>query len=233
VYGTKREVKELDKKLTVNIKQGTLGKLNPLCESLAESKKNIRNIEEIVNILTMELGVDFKVTPVVIDLAKTDDSSEGRIMGLTVALTQFATEAIIQKGLYTDIPEKELATKLKVITQRWSEDIVTKIRTLPELRRKKLLSDRKCRLKNYITKCPVCGATGNDIAKDFDKLSAKCKKCGWTRTFDGSGKRTVPRKKKEKAKSATKGKTKSVKKDATKEPTTDPTKESIKNDRVK
>jgi len=207
VYGTQREVRELDKKLTVNIKQGILGKLNPLCESLVESKKNVRNIEEIVNILTTELGVQYEVTPEVLNIARSENTPEIRIQSLAMALTQLATEAIIKNGLYKDIPEKELAGKLKVITQRWSEDIVTKIRTLPELRRKKLLSDRKCRHKNYITNCPVCGATGNDIAKDFDKLSAKCKKCGWTRTFDGSGKRTIPRKKKaEKAKQKVKPK---------------------------
>jgi len=92
-----------------------------------------------------------------------------------------------------------ITKKLKTITTRWAEDVVTKIRALPELRRKKLLSDRKCRLKNYITKCPVCGAPESSIHKDFKSLTAKCAKCRWIKTFDGSGKRTVPTKaKKEK-----------------------------------
>jgi len=108
----------------------------------------------------------YEVTPEVLNIARSENTPEIRLKSLTMALTQLATEAIIENGLYKDIPEKELSGKLKAITQRWSEDIITKIRTLPELRRKKLLSDRKCRLKNYITKCPVCGATEEHISKD-------------------------------------------------------------------
>lgn len=148
---------------------------------------------------------------------------------MTEALIGLAAEAIVKNSLYTDVPEKEFAKQLKVITARWAEDIVTKIRTLPELRRKKLLSDRKCRLKNYITKCPVCGAPESSIHKDFKSLTAKCAKCGWTRTFDGSGKRTVP--KKAKPKKENKRKTKETKKDVAKGPTTDATKELIKANR--
>ena len=104
---------------------------------------------------------------------------------------------------------------------------------------KSLIQSWRCLNCNYVHSgteppevCPVCGATEDNIMKDFEKLSAECKKCGWKRVFDGSGKRTVPRKKKEKkakTKSGTKGKTKSVKKDAAKGPTMDATKEYIKN----
>ena len=205
----------MNKKLTVNLPQGTLGKLHPKYELLMKNKRNIGHIQSIVDILGEELGVKLQVPPEVLDMAKTEDSPEMRMQGLTEALIDLATEVIVKNSLYTDIPEKEFAKQLKVITARWAEDIVTKIRTLPELRRKKLLSDRKCRLKNYITKCPVCGAPESSIHKDYKSLTAKCAKCGWTRTFDGSGKRTVPKKKKAKKikpKAEPKAKTEKVKK---------------------
>ena len=196
---TQREVKKLNKKLTVNLSQGTLGKLHPKYELLVKNKRNAGHIQSIINVLAEELEVKYEVTSSIMHLARSEDSPEKRIQSLTEALIGLATEATVKKSLYTDIPEKEFAKKLKIITARWVEDIVTKIRTLPELRRKKLLSDRKCRLKNYITKCPVCGAPESSIHKDFKSLTAKCAKCGWTRTFDGSGRRTVPKKaKKEK-----------------------------------
>ena len=184
----------MNKKLTINLSQGTLGKLHPPYELLVKNKRNVGHIQSIVNVLAEELEVEYEVASSVMHLARSEDSPEMRIQGLTEALIGLAGEAIVKKSLYTDIPEKEFAKKLKTITARWAEDIVTKIRTLPELRRKKLLSDRKCRLKNYITKCPVCGAPDSSVHKDFKSLTAKCTKCGWTRTFDGSGKRTVPKK---------------------------------------
>lgn len=203
----------MNKKLTVNLSQGTLGKLHPKYELLMKSKRNVGHIQSIVDILGEELGVKLQVPPEVLDMTKTEDSPEMRMQALTEALINLATEVIVKNSLYTDIPENEFAKQLKVITARWAEDIVTKIRTLPELRRKKLLSDRKCRLKNYITKCPVCGAPESSIHKDFKSLTAKCAKCGWTRTFDGSGKRTVPKKaKKVKPKAEPKAKTEKAKK---------------------
>jgi len=187
---------QLNKKLTVNLPQGTLGKLHPKYELLMKSKRNVGHIQSIVDVLSEELEVKYEVASSVMHLARSEDSPEMRMQALTEALINLATEVIVKNNLYTDIPEKEFTKQLKVITARWAEDIVTKIRTLPELRRKKLLSDRKCRLKNYITKCPVCGAPESSIHKDFKSLTAKCAKCGWIRTFDGSGRRTVPKKKK-------------------------------------
>ena len=184
----------MNKKLTVNLPQGTLGKLHPKYELLMKSKRNVGHIQSIIDILGEELGVKLQVPSEVLDMAKTEDSPKMRMQGLTEALIGLAAEAIVKNNLHTDISEKEFTKQLKVITARWAEDVITKIRTLPELRRKKLLSDRKCRLKNYITKCPVCGASESSIHKDFKSLTAKCAKCGWTRTFDGSGKRTVPKK---------------------------------------
>jgi len=221
----------LDKKLTVNIAQGTLGKLYPPYELVVKHKGNTKHIQTIVNILSKELEVgQLQVTPSILERARSEDDPKMRIEGLTAALIQLATESVIKNHLYGDIPPKELPAKLKVITQRWSEDVIQKIRELPELRRKKLLSDRKCRLKNYVTKCPVCGATGSDLTKDFQKLSVKCKKCGWTRTFDGSGKRTVPRKKKEK-KVKPKAEPMRARGKKTEKPTTDLIKEEIKANR--
>lgn len=216
----------MNKKLTINLSQGTLGKLHPRYELLVKNKRNVGHIQSIVNILAEELEVRYEVASSVMHLARSKDSPEMRIQGLTEALIGLASEAIVKNSLHTDIPEKEFAKKLKIVTTRWAEDIVTKIRTLPELRRKKLLSDRKCRLKNYIKVCPVCDATEDNIIKDYTRLSAECKKCGWKRVFDGSGKRTVPKKTKPKTKS--KKKTKKTGKNAGKEPTTDATKENIR-----
>jgi len=216
----------MEKKLTVNIAQGTLGKLYPPYELLVKHKRNTGHIQTIVNILCKELEVgQLPVTPSILEKARSEDDPKMRIESLTMALIQLATESVIKNHLYSDIPTKELPEKLKVITQRWSEDVIDKIRTLPELRRKKLLSDRKCRLKNYITKCPACGATGSGLTKDFQKVSVKCKKCGWTRIFDGSGKRTAPKKEK---KVKPKAKSKRAKEKKPEGPTTDATKEEIK-----
>lgn len=200
-----KEVRKLNKKLTANLPQGTLGKLHPPYQLLVKSKKNVRHIQTIIDILGDKLGVKLQVPPEIMDTAKAEDSPDTRIASLTKALLALATEAVIKNNLYKDIPKKELTAQLRVITSRWAEDVIEKIRTLPELRRKKLLSDRKCRLKNYITKCPVCGAPESSIQKDYQSLTAKCTKCGWTRTFDGSGKRTIPKKpKKEKKTKKTK-----------------------------
>jgi hypothetical protein len=204
---TQKEVIELNKKLTVNLTQGTLGKLNPPYELLVKNKRNIGHIQTVVDILSRELGVEYKVIPDILDVARSEDTPETRVKALTMALISLATQAAVKNNLHSDISEKELMVKMKVVTKRWAEDVIEKVRTLPELRMKKLLSDRKCRLKNYITKCPVCGAPESSIHKDFKSLTAKCAKCGWSRTFDGSGKRTVPRKKEAKPKAKAKRKT--------------------------
>lgn len=218
----------MNKKLTVGLTQGTLGKLHPPYELLVKHKSHVGHIQTIVNILSSELEVgQHEVASSIFHSARSEDNPKKRIESLTEALIELATKAIINNHLYSDIPPKELPEKLKVITQRWSEDVITKIRTLPELRRKKLMSDRKCRLKNYVTKCANCDATGSDLVKDFQKLSVKCKKCGWTRTFDGSGKRTIPKKKKAK-KVKPKAKPKKAEKKKIESVTTDPTKEEIK-----
>lgn len=190
----------MNKKLTANLTQGTLGKLNPPYELLVKSKRNIGHIQTVVDILGKELGVEYQVIPGILDMAHSEDTPEARVKALTMALISLAARAAVKNNLYSDIPEKELMAKMKVVTKRWAEDVIEKVRTLPELRMRKLLSDRKCRLKNYIKECPVCGAPESGLKKDFKKLSVKCAKCGWTKTFDGSGKRAAKGKTKKRAK---------------------------------
>jgi len=52
---TNMEVVELEKKLTVNIAQGTLGKLNPPYELLVKHKSHVGHIQTIIDILGKEL----------------------------------------------------------------------------------------------------------------------------------------------------------------------------------
>jgi len=189
------------KKLSVSLPQGTLGRLyEPIMA--VEDLKNVtlnKPLNEIFGELESHYGVKFEVKQKLVNEIKTSETVEKRIQNLAKVLTKFATAAIIQKKLYLNVPEGEFGKQLKVITKAWSENIISKVHDLPELRKRKLLSDRKCRLKKYIVKCPVCNS--KDLEKDLKALTVKCRKCGWARTLDGSGMRTVPRKPKQKSKS--------------------------------
>lgn len=63
----------MNKKLTVNLSQGTLGKLHPKYELLMKSKRNVGHIQSIVDVLSEELGVKYEVASSVMHLARSED----------------------------------------------------------------------------------------------------------------------------------------------------------------
>jgi len=172
-------------KLTISIPQGILSMLEREANMLNSTRDLEKQLNAIGNMHKI-LAKYYSITNVFNrdELAKVLTQTETKDW-LEVSLTQFAKKSILKCKLYPNISQEAIIDSADLISKVWSMRVVAKLESLKEFRHKKLLADRKCRLKRYITECPQCGS--KKLKKDFKQFKVVCESCNWMRILNGSG----------------------------------------------